>query len=139
MMAKTKVTKKLVKKEDPKKLTKLDLGMALFALAEKGVKTVIMRYSGGGDSGSIEEIEAEDRYEKTINESELKRWNEIKLALEEWGYKRLENTEGDWINNEGGSGTFTIQVPSGDYELAHSINVTKDFNHSGVISEELAD
>jgi hypothetical protein len=135
-MAKKTIT--AVKVED-KKLRKIDLGMALFALAEQGVKTIIMRYSGGGDSGSIEEIEAEDRYEKTINESKLKRWDEIQTALEEWAYKRLQNTEGDWINNEGGSGAFTIQVPSGKYELAHSINVTEDYDHEGMINSELED
>jgi hypothetical protein len=128
-----------VKSAEPKKLSKIDLGMALFGLAEKGVKTIEIRYSGGGDSGSIEEVNPLNRKQEVMKVEKLERWDEIQNILEEWAYKRLEDTEGDWINNEGGSGTFTIQVPSGEYELAHSVNITKDYDHSGLISEELED
>jgi hypothetical protein len=124
-------------KIEPKKLTKLDLGMALFSMAELGVKTIGITYSGGGDSGSIEECNPRDKKDALIDESELDRWSEIQAMLEEWAYKRLQDTEGDWINNEGGSGTFTIQVPSGDYKLDHSINVQEDYDYSGKISEEM--
>lgn len=124
-------------KVEPKKLDKLDLGMALFSLAEAGVKTIDIRYSGGGDSGSIEETVALDKKGVYMDPDTLDRWKEIVEALDAWAYKRLENVEGDWINNEGGSGTFTIQVPSGEYTLAHSINVTQDFDHEGTIKDEL--
>ena len=133
-MAKKAVTAVKIK---PQKLTKLDLGVALFNLAELGVKTIEITYSGGGDSGSLEEFNPRDKKDALIDESELDRWSEIQTMLEEWAYKRLQDTEGDWINNEGGSGTFTIQVPSGDYKLDHSINVQEDYDYSGKISEEM--
>lgn len=137
MMAKTKTVTAV--KVEPKKLSKLDMGVALFGLAEGGVKTITMRYSGGGDSGSIEEVEPCDKDGCDMDTTDIKRWDEIEHTLLEWGYKRLQNTDGDWINNEGGSGIFIIQVPSGEYKLDHNINVIEDYDYDGTLSKELTE
>jgi hypothetical protein len=120
-----------------KTLSKLDLGVALFSMAELGVKSIEIRYEGGGDSGSIEETLIYDKDKKGMKTDLIPRWDEIVEALDAWGYKRLENVEGDWINNEGGFGTFYIEVPSGDYTISHSIRTVDEYDHEGTIKEEM--
>ena len=122
-----------------KTIKKIELGVALFNLSELGVKSIRIEYSGGGDSGSVEDINPLDKKGEDMNSDKLPKWDEIKEALEHWAYKRLENTPGDWVNNEGGAGTFYIQIPSGEYTLEHRLNITEDYDFKGTVSKELED
>lgn len=50
---------------------------------------------------------------------------------------RLSGIE-DWWNNDGGQGDITIQIPTGEYQIAVSINYTRtqDYTHSGTITDQ---
>ena len=120
------------------KLTKLSLGTALLELKELGVIEIEISYSGGGDDGAIDDVELQ--YNLSGNRTRADRqlpegWDEIKNELEEWTYERL-GTEGDWVNNDGGEGTITIQVPSGEYTLNHGVRETHWTNSEGDLKEE---
>ena len=126
----------MAKKETIKKI---ELGVALFNLAELGVKSIRIEYSGSGDSGGIDDSVPLDKDGEELDCAKLPKWDEVKEALEAWAYERLEDTPGDWINNEGGSGVFWVQARSGKYKLEHRINITEDTEFEGTVSKEIED
>jgi len=119
-------------------MTKLNLGTALLELSELGVLDVFIYYNGSGDSGEISEIGLrykQSMQEKKKDEKYPEKWDELREALEEWAYARLED-EADWYNNEGGEGNIQIQVPSGEYTLHHGIREMHYNDSTGDLKEE---
>ena len=113
---------------------KENIGIALFSLAEVGVREISIYYSGSGDSGEIVDVNLE--YKKNASrETEIDRWDEIEDILREWAYDRLEH-EDDWCNNDGGEGTITIQVPSGEYRIHHGVRSMVYNDSEGELKEE---
>lgn len=136
-----------------KPVTKLEFGLILKDLADYGVKRITIRYSGGGDSGAIDETEVDFHERKKIKkkvrgkykwitpkEPTISEWEGMKSKIESWAYDRLE-VEDDWCNNEGGEGNIKIEVPSGKYRLNHGVHVIETVwdNHVGSLKKELAD
>ena len=124
-----------------KVITKLEFAMILTSLDEHGVDVITARYSGGGDSGEIEEVDLEYRrvLEKNERRSYPENWGQISEEIQEWLYQRLEG-EADWCNNEGGEGDLRIDVPSGEYTINHGTRPEINWDElAGDLKEELKD
>ena len=126
-------------------MTENDMTGLLLQLADLGVTGIKIIYSGGGDSGAIDEIIYTT--EEVINLEDLDDldpYSENVLNLRDLGEslysdiedfatsKLLDNIE-DWWNNEGGHGTVLISIPSGNYEINNNIYIsnTEEFTHTG--------
>ena len=124
---------KIMKKE---KETTSDLQI-ISHLLDKGIVKVSVRYSGGGDSGDMEEIRFHTKDEKDDDGS-----TKLELNIDDDVYKQLEgkfdsltNDVEDWWNNEGGYGTVEIQIPSGEYEIINNCyrQEVDTYTHDGVL------
>ena len=124
----------------------------LLRLKEYGVKFVYAYYSGGGDSGAIDEWkffgdhedieftsadEAEspsfsgfDTTEQLELESHIR--SEIENLVSDEFYSVLNNVE-DWYNNDGGWGEMVLNVDTGKYVVDNNcyISQTENYMHGG--------
>jgi hypothetical protein len=116
----------------------------LFArLKALAVKEVTVRYSGSGDSGSIEEvlfdqvpaekfsdkIEVSEQVSRFDNEENVfvaftrKVMVSLGDAVENWCWDNIESLHPGWEINEGSDGEFTFSVDEGKVKLVHNENV----------------
>ena len=126
-------------------MTENDMTGLLLQLADLGVTGIKIIYSGGGDSGAIDEIiytteevtnledlDYLDPYsENVLNLRDLS--TSLYSDLEDFASSKLLDEIEDWWNNEGGHGTVLIAIPSGDYNINNHIYIsnTKEYNHDG--------
>jgi hypothetical protein len=124
----------------------------LLQLADLGVTGIKVLYSGGGDSGAIDNIiytraevpledldDLEAYSENVLNLEDLS--TSIYSDLEEFAHSKLLDDIEDWWNNEGGYGTLLISIPSGNYKINNSIYITEteDFIHNGNLINQTLD
>lgn len=102
-------------------------------LSDLGYDRIVIEYSGSGDSCDIDLVDfiksdselsrgkftLDDKYEE-IGES-------VTDFIREFASARLDHVE-DWWNNDGGYGTMTIQVPSGEYLISNN-QETRDYEN----------
>jgi hypothetical protein len=114
-------------------------------LADLGVTGIKIIYSGGGDSGAIddiiyttqevtflEDLESLDQYsENVLNLRDLS--TSFYSNIEDFATEKLLDNIEDWWNNEGGYGTVLIAIPSGNYKINNNIyfTETETYNHNG--------
>lgn len=125
----------------------------LTTLKTLGVTRVSVDFSGGGDSGAIEGVHltangaevdssipivwpkessafSEDagRWVRVVQEQSMP----VKDVIEALTYKCLDYAGLDWYNNEGGSGTFYIDLTQNppEIQLDVSINITSTEDHT---------
>ena len=112
----------------------LDIGAWLLDLEDQGVSEIEVNYDGSGDSGEITDISYNALNGRLITP------RHSPANLENWFYELLEEV-GDWYNNDGGYGTLTIEVPTGEYTIDSHIRVTNtiDDNYSGSLVEDKED
>lgn len=104
------------------------------ALAQKakdiGVTAVVIRYSGSGDSGQVDEVEYVNKEGVVVDEA---KWQELEEFFAEWAFDELiSNSEHDGFwNNEGGYGSIDIDFETNDIKWDHSdyIQHTSDTSH----------
>ena len=117
----------------------------LLQLADLGVTGIKIIYSGGGDSGAIDEIiyttekvtcledlDDLDQYvENVLNLRDLS--TSLYSDIEDFATSKLLDNIEDWWNNEGGYGTVLITIPSGNYKINNNIYIsnTEEFIHNG--------
>ena len=139
-------------------MTENDITGLLLKLADLGVTGINVRYSGGGDSGCIDEISYttdilnEDEYIAFDDLFELsafgidvgKKLNDLDSGvysdIENFTHDKILNDIEDWWNNDGGFGTLCILVPSGKYKIQNTLYITntEEFTHEGdLISKTL--
>ena len=83
------------------------------ALKDAGVKSVDIRYDGGGDSGQVEDVEFNG---DNIDSSALN--DMFERDLQHLAYHLLENHyEHDWYNNDGGYGNITISFEEDEPQI----------------------
>ena len=118
---------------------------ALFgALSDAGIATVTVHFDGYGDSGQIEEIEAEAagttvalperRIEiaSPLPDGSGVQWTPLTVreAIEELSYDCLDQIHGSWGNNDGAFGDFTFDVASRAITLEYNERFTEFFEHN---------
>ena len=126
-------------------MTENDMTGLLLQLADLGVTGIKVMYSGGGDSGAIDEIiyttekvtnfedlDDLDQYsENVLNLRDLS--TSLYSDIEDFATSKLLDNIEDWWNNEGGYGTVLIAIPSGNYKINNNIyfTETETYNHNG--------
>jgi hypothetical protein len=126
-------------------MTENDMTGLLLQLADLGVTGIKIIYSGGGDSGAIddiiytteevtclEDLDDLDPYsENVLNLRDLS--TSLYSDLEDFTTPKLLDEIEDWWNNEGGHGTVLIAIPSGNYKINNNIYIsnTEEFIHNG--------
>jgi hypothetical protein len=126
-------------------MTENNMTGLLLQLADLGVTGIKVIYSGGGDSGAIDNIiyttekvsslqDLDDLYpynENVLNLLDLS--NSLYSDIEDFATSKLLDNIEDWWNNEGGYGTVLIAIPSGNYTINNSIYTTdtEEFTHHG--------
>ena len=126
-------------------MTENDMTGLLLKLADLGVTGIKIIYSGGGDSGAIddiiytteevtflEDLENLDQYsENVLNLKDLS--TSLYSDIEDFAHSKLLDNIEDWWNNDGGYGTILIAIPSGNYTINNNIyfTETETYNHSG--------
>jgi hypothetical protein len=126
-------------------MTENDMTGLLLQLADLGVTGIKIIYSGGGDSGAIDEIiytteevttfeylDYLDPYsENVLNLRDLS--TSLYSDLEDFATSQILDNIEDWWNNEGGYGTVLIAIPSGNYKINNNIYIsnTEEFIHNG--------
>ena len=122
------------------------------ALRECGVHSLRVRYSGSGDSGSIDEIEAHDRdgqpvklppipvpytfthtsynFQTNTYDTEVTETKELPLseAVEQWCYDLLEEHFPGWENDGGADGTIIIDPSQVAGHIEHTSYFTKSYS-----------
>ena len=115
---------------------------SILRLRDNGVKYIACRYSGGGDSGSIDEQYClnesfDDDYanqEDDINKDHVMPGNLEDDINEDIFYKVLDTIE-DWWNNDGGYGILVIRLKDMNYYNINNCYYTQTdtYNHEGKI------
>ena len=133
-------------------MTENEMTGLLLKLADLGVTGIKIFYSGGGDSGDIDDVVYTTIKEAAFNnimnlsnhgEDVLYLANldgELKDELTDFANEKILNDLEDWWNNDGGYGVMIIKIPSGEYEINNTIYVTdtEEFEHDGdLISKSL--
>lgn len=122
----------------------------LLQLADLGVTGIKIIYSGGGDSGAIDDIiytteevinleDLDDLYpysENVLNLRDLS--TSLYSDIEDFAHNKLLDDVEDWWNNEGGHGTVLIAIPSGNYKINNNIYITEteEFIHTGNLIDQ---
>ena len=131
-------------------MTEQELTQTLIQLADLGVTGIRINYEGGGDSGCIEDIMYTDKEGVSLDEVQNLPWgsknlkelnNELAINIENFTTDTILDTIEDWWNNEGGSGTMSILVPSGEYNVENNIRRVDydEFFHEGNLFRKTED
>ena len=127
-------------------MTENEMTGLLLKLADLGVTGIKIFYSGGGDSGDIDDIVYTTTKEAAFNnimnltagygEDVLYLQNldnELADKIKDFANEKILNDLEDWWNNDGGYGVMLIKIPSGKYEINNMIYTTdtEDFHHVG--------
>ena len=131
-------------------MTEQELTQTLIQLADLGVTGIRINYEGGGDSGCIEDIMYTDKEGVSLIEVQNLPWgskdlkelnNELAINIENFTTDTILDTIEDWWNNEGGSGTLAILVPSGEYNVENNIRRIDydEFFHEGNLFRKTED
>lgn len=123
-------------------MTEQELMQTLMQLADLGVTGIRISYEGGGDSGCIEDMMYTEEKDVSIEDVQNLPWdsknlrklnNELAINLENFTTDTILDDIEDWWNNEGGHGTLSILVPSGEYSIENNIRKIEydEFFHEG--------
>ena len=126
-------------------MTENDMTGLLLQLADLGVTGIKIIYSGGGDSGAIDDIIYTTEKVTFLEDlDDLDPYSENVLNLRDLSTSFYSNMEDfvtsqildnieDWWNNDGGYGTVLITIPSGNYTINNNIYITdtEEFIHHG--------
>ena len=126
-------------------MTENEMTGLLLQLADLGVTGIKIFYSGGGDSGDIDDIVYTTTKEASFDDiMNLTSYGENLLNLQtlddelsdrikDFANEKILNDLEDWWNNDGGYGVMLIKIPSGQYEINNNIYTTdtEEFEHNG--------
>jgi hypothetical protein len=109
----------------------LERALTLMNCKHLGIVQISIEFSGSGDSGDIDDIYF--RIEKNSYEYINMPDEKAEDLIRDFAWDIIEskvNTVGDWVNNEGGYGTITIDVENNTYRLDYSQRTTEDYDWS---------
>lgn len=106
-----------------------DMLSTMMALKDLGITKIQVDYSGGGDSGQIDDITFMGKDDKSLEVP-----SDTKDQVEKYAYYLLEDVE-DWYNNEGGWGQINIDVINNTYHIENNIRTVEyeSYIHDGEI------
>ena len=119
----------------------LNIRKVIQILKDVNIDKIVIHYSGGGDSGAIDDINFTDK-----DDNEIDGWDRIdeqdviKDAIEAFIYPKLDSIE-DWWNNEGGEGTAIIDLNNHSYVIDNEVRYYsyEHYKHTGSIQSLLKD
>jgi len=136
-------------------MNEINMMATLVKLADLGVTGIKVTYEGSGDSGCIEAIvyttEKMDADEENAftDLDEINVWGQDVMDLRDldsgiasdihnFVEEQLLNDIEDWWNNEGGSGSVCILIPSGKYKIINDIRIveTETYYHEGALIQK---
>jgi hypothetical protein len=136
-------------------MNEINMMATLVKLADLGVTGVKVYYEGSGDSGCIEEIVYTTEKMDEDEEAAFDDINDINLWGKDVGHlanldsgltsdiqsfveEQIINDIEDWWNNEGGSGTVCILIPSGKYKIMNDIRIVEiqTYYHEGSLIQK---
>ena len=136
-------------------MNEINMMATLVKLADLGVTGVKVYYEGSGDSGCIEEIvyaidkmdEDEENAFSDLDDIHVYGKDAMHLRsldsglasdIENFVEEKLHNDIEDWWNNEGGSGSLCILIPSGKYKIINDIRITEveTYIHEGFLIQK---
>ena len=131
-------------------MTEQELMQTLIQLADLGVTGIRINYEGGGDSGCIEGMLYTEEKDVSIEDVQNLPWDsknlnnlssELASNIENFAHAQILDDIEDWWNNEGGSGTLAILVPSGEYNVQNNIRVInyEEYFHEGNLFRKTED
>ena len=104
----------------------------LIKLRDRGISKVHINFSGSGDSGDIDDVEVEVMFGLSCwhsNFDSTTLTEEESTLVTDLFYEQIDNEackHGDWVNNEGGYGRFTVCTDTAQFEM--------DYNQRTVIN-----
>lgn len=107
-----------------------DLEKAAFfsGLKDLGVEKLVAEYSGGGDSGAIDSVYAEN------TEGDHVDLGDFHDRVEEFMYEILTTKYVyDWYNNDGGSGTVYFNIDTLEYEVNGYVMEAREAFQDGIL------
>ena len=131
-------------------MTEQELMQTLMQLADLGVTGIRISYEGSGDSGCIDELLYTEEKDISIEDVQNLPWDsknlnnlssELASNIENFAHAQILDDIEDWWNNEGGSGTLAILVPSGEYNVQNNIRVInyEEYFHEGNLFRKTED
>ena len=131
-------------------MTEQELMQTLIQLADLGVTGIRINYEGGGDSGCIEDMMYTEKEGVSLIEVQNLPWDsknlnnlssELASNIENFAHAQILDDIEDWWNNEGGSGTLSILVPSGEYNVQNNIRIInyEEYFHEGNLFRKTED
>lgn len=134
-------------------MTENDMTGLLLKLADLGVTGIKIFYSGGGDSGALDDIVYTTKKVVDIEDinylenfgNEVVFLKDLDSALnadiENFAEEQILSDIEDWWNNDGGYGVMLIAVPSGNYQINNTIYFTntEEYNHDGNLINKTLD
>ena len=131
-------------------MTEQELMQTLIQLADLGVTGIRIDYEGGGDSGCIEGMMYTEEKDVSIEDVQNLPWDsknlnnlssELASNIENFAHAQILDDIEDWWNNEGGNGTLSILVPSGEYNVENNIRRVEydEFFHEGNLFRKTED
>jgi len=106
------------------------------ALLNKGVHTIRAHFDGGGDDGSITDIEYLDPDGNCISDYKGCEPFVTTDDIEELTYHFFENyvnRVGDWVNNEGGWGLIDISLSDLTYTIDYYQRTYEEYDDAGTL------
>jgi len=90
-------------------------------LGALGVKRLVVQYSGSGDSGQTDDINAEpEKCDLLMDELFEDTDRSLKSIIDEFAWEAIENHEGGFYNNEGGYGEIIFDVKARTITMEHN-------------------
>ena len=129
-------------------MTENDMTGLLLKLADLGVTGIKIFYSGGGDSGALDDIvytteeigDLEDiNYLENFGNGVLflkDLDSALNADIENFAEEKILSDI--WWNNDGGYGVMLIAVPSGNYKIDNTIYITntEEYHHDGNLIDQ---
>jgi hypothetical protein len=110
----------------------------MLRLRDLGIVSIYAEFSGGGDSGAIDNINYHVS-DCTINNIFAVENKELHSDVDDYCYTLIQGGKiEDWYNNDGGHGTLSIDTKTGEYEIDVNIEYRSysTHNHEGNIIED---
>jgi len=131
-------------------MTEQELMQTLMQLADLGITGIRISYEGSGDSGCIDGMLYTEQENVSIEDVQNLPWDsknlnnlssELASNIENFAHAQILDDIEDWWNNEGGSGTLAILVPSGEYNVQNNIRVInyEEYFHEGNLFRKTED